>query len=342
MLSPSGFLVLMIVLISVIFLVLYYFAKSQNAKEKIRREKIRHDDVLKEEEARYKVDCASSDVRIKEMEVELISIFKELYRYIYNDEEIVNLDLKLVFLLIYQHRIDQFTSSHFKSMSRDYHLTYNVDSYGIISSKGWDDILGKIAIKIIDVELESLKLFFSELFVLRNRLSQTRYYRFREDNQFISWYMSKVFYGIQDDLNNSFLDFMDENNLSNNESVDHCKSGLDYEHLIASIINESNMKWTAKVSKASGDQGLDIFAEDDFGFTVAIQTKFYSGAVGNKAVQEVLGALSFYKTDVAMVVTNSRFTKSAEQLAKISGVILIHHDSLLSELSDLSKKNKFQ
>ena len=71
----------------------------------------------------------------------------------------------------------------------------------------------------------------------------------------------------------------------------------------------------------TGDQGVDLITEKD-GIRCAIQCKFYSKPVGNKAIQEVIAGRGFYNCDTAMVVTNNSFTKSAKQLAKNSNVQL--------------------
>jgi HJR/Mrr/RecB family endonuclease len=62
--------------------------------------------------------------------------------------------------------------------------------------------------------------------------------------------------------------------------------------------------------------------------SIAIQCKHYSQPVGNKAVQEVYSGKDFYNTDIAVVVTNNEFTKSAKELASSLDVLLIHHSEL--------------
>ena len=55
-----------------------------------------------------------------------------------------------------------------------------------------------------------------------------------------------------------------------------------------------------------------------------IQCKRYSNPVSNKAVQEVYAGKGFYRGTHAVVLSNAGFTKSARDLAKSSGVILIN------------------
>jgi len=109
-------------------------------------------------------------------------------------------------------------------------------------------------------------------------------------------------------------------------TFDSSMNGLDYEYFCANILQE--LGWNAKVSKASGDQGADIVATKINIPSIAIQCKKYSKPVGNKAVQEVISGQVFYKTKKAVVVTNNSYTKSAKELAKSSGVLLLHHSDL--------------
>ena len=125
------------------------------------------------------------------------------------------------------------------------------------------------------------------------------------------------------------------------KELDDTIDGFEYEHKVAELINTSERNWTAEVSQATGDQGLDVLATHTTGVTVAIQTKRYSSPVGNKAVQEVFSAMSYYTTDFAMVVTNSSFTNSAINLAQRTGIILTHHYDVIESLSKLVNTEEF-
>lgn len=74
-------------------------------------------------------------------------------------------------------------------------------------------------------------------------------------------------------------------------------------------------------TRATGDFGADILAER-LGYKYVIQCKHYSRPVGYKAVEEVLGALHYYKAHGAIIVTNSTFTRQAKEGAKQTGVVL--------------------
>jgi restriction system protein len=102
---------------------------------------------------------------------------------------------------------------------------------------------------------------------------------------------------------------------------------FDYEHLCAQLLVDAG--WEAHATKASGDQGADVLAERN-GARAVLQCKLYSNPVGNKAVQEAHAARGFYQAKWAVVVSNRTYTPSARELAQSLGVILVHHDELVS------------
>jgi restriction system protein len=89
-----------------------------------------------------------------------------------------------------------------------------------------------------------------------------------------------------------------------------------------------NLKgWKAFTTPATGDQGADVVAKKS-GKSVVIQCKKYRSKVGNKAVQEVYAARHFYSAQLAVVVSNQQYTKSAKALAERKGVLLLHFTDL--------------
>ncbi len=105
----------------------------------------------------------------------------------------------------------------------------------------------------------------------------------------------------------------------------------DFERLIMLVFRK--MGYNAQTTKASGDQGVDVVAEQK-DVRIAIQVKCYSNPVGNTAIQEVVAGKSFYNANLACVVTNSSFTKSAIELAKANNVILWDRNKLKNLLVD--------
>lgn len=78
---------------------------------------------------------------------------------------------------------------------------------------------------------------------------------------------------------------------------------------------------------AAANQGVDVLAQRD-GVSYAIQCKHYRAKISNKAVQEAYAGAEFYGCDVPVVLTNSYFTPSAEELADEIGVELWDRDEL--------------
>lgn len=99
-------------------------------------------------------------------------------------------------------------------------------------------------------------------------------------------------------------------------------SGESYENYVASRLKELRYH-SIETTKASGDHGADIIAYAPDGVKCAIQCKYYSKPVGNKAVQEALAGMVFYKCDRAIVITNNTFTKQAVEDANRMGVDLM-------------------
>jgi restriction system protein len=113
--------------------------------------------------------------------------------------------------------------------------------------------------------------------------------------------------------------------------------GYQYERYCALKLEE--LGWSTTVTKASGDQGVDIIARRA-GIIVAIQCKFYTNAVGNKAVQEVVAGSIHVGANAAVVIASSRYTESARELADSTKVLLITHDDIpkLDKMLSLHRK----
>jgi restriction endonuclease Mrr len=80
--------------------------------------------------------------------------------------------------------------------------------------------------------------------------------------------------------------------------------------------------FTTKLTKASGDQGIDVIATKD-GVQWGIQCKGYADNVGNDAVQQAFTGARIYQCDRCIVVTNSGFTVSAQEAAHHTDCILV-------------------
>ncbi|MFC6377545.1 restriction endonuclease [Tatumella terrea] len=102
-------------------------------------------------------------------------------------------------------------------------------------------------------------------------------------------------------------------------------SPREYESFCSQILSDAG--WESRVTKGSGDQGVDVIAKKGK-ITVAIQCKLFNQPVGNSAVQEVYSGAKFYGADKAIVVTNNTYTPHARTLANSTNVMLIHHNDL--------------
>ena len=120
--------------------------------------------------------------------------------------------------------------------------------------------------------------------------------------------------------------------------IDNLSDGWQFENYTANLLKKLGYS-NVKVTSGSGDYGVDVLASKA-GLKYAIQCKLYSNPVGNKAVQEIYSGKDFYKCDVAVVITNSTFTKAAIQLANSLNVILIDRASLINLLEQTNKNNR--
>lgn len=116
---------------------------------------------------------------------------------------------------------------------------------------------------------------------------------------------------------------LSQNNILSTKKI---KTGKDYECYIESLLSKGGLN--VKRTPETGDQGVDLivnFNNESF----AIQCKYYSKPVGNKAVQEIAAGSKFYNCDYAIVVSNQTYTLSAKKLAKNLNVFLLNEDSLV-------------
>lgn len=99
----------------------------------------------------------------------------------------------------------------------------------------------------------------------------------------------------------------------------------EFEHYCAALLRQA--KWRAKVTPASGDQGVDIVAEKR-GLRIVVQCKMYSKPVGNRAVQEIVAGIAHVDAQRGVVVTTIGYTPAAEALAASNNVLLLRHSQL--------------
>jgi hypothetical protein len=102
-------------------------------------------------------------------------------------------------------------------------------------------------------------------------------------------------------------------------------SGEAFEREIAARFAKCGCQY--EMTPPTGDQGADLIVRYK-GRRIAVQVKRWSGAVGNRAVQEVVASQKIYGCGEAWVVTNSRFTQNAREVATAHGVVLVEGTEL--------------
>lgn len=97
-------------------------------------------------------------------------------------------------------------------------------------------------------------------------------------------------------------------------------SGKDFENYLCDLFEK--MGYTVKHKSIGVDQGADLVINKN-DQDIVVQAKRHSYKVTNKAVQEAVAAIGYYRCHSAMVVTNSVFTEAAKELAVANGIDLI-------------------
>jgi restriction system protein len=101
--------------------------------------------------------------------------------------------------------------------------------------------------------------------------------------------------------------------------------GLEFEKVLKPLFERQG--YLAEVTQGSGDYGADLILRKGTKKYV-VQAKRYSSNIGVSAVQQVVGAIKYYKASGAIVVTNQYFTQAAVNLAKSNRVKLIDREEL--------------
>ncbi len=115
-------------------------------------------------------------------------------------------------------------------------------------------------------------------------------------------------------------------------------SGVQFEEIVAYLFSFFGYKTT--LTKRSGDYGVDIFAKFR-GTNYCIQTKlYYNHSVGSAAIQEINTAKNYYAMDYAVVVTNSKYSKQAVDMANRLTVILFDRIDFVKLLQNYKSGNK--
>lgn len=126
---------------------------------------------------------------------------------------------------------------------------------------------------------------------------------------------------------NKYLHDIKEYKKINKLDINDVNSGDDFEKFLKDVF--LRLGYHVALTQQTRDQGADLIIEKEL-VKIVVQAKFYGNTVGNKAVQEVIAAKSYYDADSCMVVTNNTFTSSAYELAKANRVRLVDGKELNS------------
>jgi len=90
----------------------------------------------------------------------------------------------------------------------------------------------------------------------------------------------------------------------------------------------TELGYQVELTGMSGDQGVDLVLRRE-GRKIAVQAKGYAGGVPNSSVQQAYAGQGFYECHACAVITNSRFTESARELAGKLGCVLVDEERLI-------------
>ena len=121
------------------------------------------------------------------------------------------------------------------------------------------------------------------------------------------------------DLLNSGIDIADK------------MSGEEFEKFL--LVHFQKLGYNGITTPQTNDYGADLVLTRD-GEKIVVQAKRWNSYVGIEAVQQVIGAKSYYRANNCIVATNSYFTPNAINLAKSSSVKLWDRSKLLEIMND--------
>jgi len=115
------------------------------------------------------------------------------------------------------------------------------------------------------------------------------------------------------------------------EEYNKLSSGKDFEEFIAKWLEKCG--YSTEVTKDSHDYGADVIAKKEE-ISYAIQCKYWQNSVGVEAVQQVCVAMRYYDCDKGVVVTSSKFTKQAKELAQANRILLWDGEYIKSKIME--------
>ncbi|MBD5092359.1 MAG: restriction endonuclease [Clostridiales bacterium] len=111
---------------------------------------------------------------------------------------------------------------------------------------------------------------------------------------------------------------------SNINQVDQM-DGITFERFLQAIFTK--LGYEVQLTRTTGDYGADLILKKD-NEIIAVQAKNSKNKISISAVQEIIGAKSYYHATKIAVATNNFFTQPAINLANANGVDLIDRTRL--------------
>jgi len=106
-------------------------------------------------------------------------------------------------------------------------------------------------------------------------------------------------------------------------------SGRQFERFLGWFFEKQGYHVTS--TKKSHDKGADLVLRKS-GECLVVQAKRRKNTIGVQAIQETFTAAAFYQANRALVITSSRFSRPALELANKLGVECWDWERLLQEL----------
>jgi restriction system protein len=209
----------------------------------------------------------------------------------------------------FRREIGALVDRHIEALARQRSRLIKTDHYGLIDTSEWDAEMEYFIDKVLFPEMVASEIFDS----VRSHINSTTIA-----------HAKKTF-------NHILREIVEEKarvraiTLEADLSFPKAITPHDFEQWCAKTLNGHG--WHATATKASGDQGADVIAEKT-GLRIVLQCKLYSGTVGNKAVQEAYTAQRHYAANASAVVTNGAYSPSARDVARTTGVLLLHYSDL--------------
>ena len=101
-------------------------------------------------------------------------------------------------------------------------------------------------------------------------------------------------------------------------------TGREFKKFLAKLFKQ--LGYQVKRTPATADYGADLVIKKG-DIKAVVQAKIQQGSVGIKAVQEVTGAIGYYQANLGLVITNSKFTEPAKNLAASNKIELWDRDN---------------